>query len=237
MLINLLSTSNQCSFNIEVAKVFGLASAVYISEIININEKALRKNKVEEGYFVVDRDYVTSRTTLKADEQYNIDNQFNSLKIIEIDTNNKNRITLNIETLTSVLLTDDEKLIKELHTVVSPKRRTKKQVITDNLKDSIKTTNTELRNAYCEWIDAVMQSKSLTKSAVKQAENFIENLNCRNLDAALYIINYSAAHAYIDLQWGLQNYNQLYHTNIQLNTVSNNNVATVDDINRCIEEF
>ena len=85
--------------------------------------------------------------------------------------------------------------------------------------------------------NGLMQSKSLTKSAVKQAESFIENLNCRNLDAALYIINYSAAHSYIDLQWGLQNYNQLYHTNIQLNTVSNNNVATVDDINRCIEEF
>ena len=46
MLLDLLSSSNQLSFNIKVAQLVGLHSAVYLSELMAINEKAIRKNKI-----------------------------------------------------------------------------------------------------------------------------------------------------------------------------------------------
>ena len=45
MLIELLSQSNYISVNIKLAKIFGVEGAIYISEILNIYDKAVRKNK------------------------------------------------------------------------------------------------------------------------------------------------------------------------------------------------
>ena len=73
MLINFLSTDNYNSFNIELAHLIGLQEAIYLNELININQKAVRKNKIEDNYFLVDRKYIESRTTLNIDEQREID--------------------------------------------------------------------------------------------------------------------------------------------------------------------
>ena len=64
MLIQLLSQSNYGSFNITVAHMLNLETAVYLSELMNINEKALRKNKLDDNQFILDRKYITERTTI-----------------------------------------------------------------------------------------------------------------------------------------------------------------------------
>ena len=73
MLIELLSSSNYVNFNIKVAQILGLKAAIYLSQIMDINEKAIRKNKVDNNYFTIDRKYVESRTTLTRDEQVAIE--------------------------------------------------------------------------------------------------------------------------------------------------------------------
>ena len=40
MLIDLLSTDNLANYNIKIAQVMGLHSAIYINELINISNKA-----------------------------------------------------------------------------------------------------------------------------------------------------------------------------------------------------
>ena len=54
MLINLVSLSNYQSYNVVIAKTFGLYTAVYLNALIEINEKAIRKNKLEKDHFLVD---------------------------------------------------------------------------------------------------------------------------------------------------------------------------------------
>ena len=44
MLVELLSQSNYQSFNIKLAQLLGLESAIYLSALIDINEKANGKN-------------------------------------------------------------------------------------------------------------------------------------------------------------------------------------------------
>ena len=63
MLIELLSSSNYVNFNIKVAQILGLKSAIYLSQLMDINEKAIRKNKIEDNFFTIDRKYIESRTT------------------------------------------------------------------------------------------------------------------------------------------------------------------------------
>ena len=64
MLIELLSTSNYVSYNIKLAELLGLHPAIYISELMNINDKAIKKDKLEDDYFTLVRSYITARTTL-----------------------------------------------------------------------------------------------------------------------------------------------------------------------------
>lgn len=63
MLIDLLSMSNYVNYNVKVAQILGLDAAIYVSELLNINDKALHKNKVKGEYFTIDRMYIQSRTT------------------------------------------------------------------------------------------------------------------------------------------------------------------------------
>ena len=74
MLIELLSMSNYVNFNVKLAHILGLNTAIYLSQIMDINEKAIRKDKVDKNFFTIDRNYITSRTTIAEKEQKEIEN-------------------------------------------------------------------------------------------------------------------------------------------------------------------
>ena len=64
MLINLISSSNYQSYNVIIAKALGLETAVYLNALIEINEKAIRKNKLVDEHFLIDRNYILERTNI-----------------------------------------------------------------------------------------------------------------------------------------------------------------------------
>ena len=58
------------SYNVRLAHILDLPTAVYVSELININRKAIEKEKLKgDGFFKLDRNYIELRTTLKKEEQ------------------------------------------------------------------------------------------------------------------------------------------------------------------------
>ena len=106
---------NYISFNVKVADVLGLNEAVYLSELMNINEKAIRKSTVVNNFFTIDRAYLTKRTTLTKEQQLKIDKFFSEIGILTIDPENHNAITLNISVLTKLLDAEEgEDTIKQL---------------------------------------------------------------------------------------------------------------------------
>ena len=68
MFIDLLNTENYVQFNVKTANIFGLHTAIYLQLLLSVFEKAQRKNKLIDGYVKLDRSYVTSLTTLSANE-------------------------------------------------------------------------------------------------------------------------------------------------------------------------
>lgn len=211
MLIDLLSTSNYNSYNVNLANIIGLHEAIYISELININEKAILKNKItDEGYFTVDRKYITNRTTFDKKEQLSMDKTLISLGIIYVSESNNNLISIDLQVLTGILMSSNEKLAKDISSFIKPKqKRTKQQVICDELKNNIIATNDELRNAYCDWIDSVIAKEGwMSKQAVIYAQQAIDKFSNHNLDIALEIIRIASINGYRDIEWAINKFKQ-----------------------------
>ena len=220
MLIELLSSSNYVNFNIKLAQILGLKPAIYLSQIMDINEKALRKNKVDNNYFTIDRKYIESRTTLTKDEQTSIEKDLLNIGILEKDIEKKNTISLNITMLTSIMMTPDEDLLKDISSLSkSKKKKTKSEVIEEHLKDNILTTNTELRDAYYEWIESVLTKKgAMTKAAVIHAQPTLDSFCNRNLDVALKVLEIASIHGYEDINWAINSYNKEFKVNYNVPT-------------------
>ena len=216
MLIELLSMSNYVSFNIKLAQILGLETAIYLSEIMNINEKAIRKQKIEEDFFTIDRNYIESRTTLNCKKQEDIEKTLLRIGILEKDSDSSNTISLNITILTSILMNPDEKLIKNINKIIkqnskSPKMK-KDEMIKENLKKYINTTNEELVQAYSKWIEAVYSKDGwMTSEAIIAAQETIDNFSNRNLDLALSIIRIATINGYRDMSWAIKGYHKDYN--------------------------
>ena len=216
MLLDLLSSTNHVSFNIKLAQLLGLHTAVYLSQIIDINEKAIRKNRIKDGFFNLNREYIKTRTTLEPAEQRDIETNLVKLSIIEKVKGKPDTISLNITTLTSIMMTPDEDLLKEINIIANQpveKKKTKTQQITENLQQTIITNNVELRQAYYDWIDAVIQKDGfMTKQAVISAQNNLDTFANHNLDIALKVLEIATINGYRDITWAITSYNKDYKT-------------------------
>lgn len=220
MLIELLSMSNYVHFNVKLAQILGLNSAIYLGQIMDINEKAIRKNKVDENFFTIDREYITKRTTIPEKEQKEIENNLIKIGILERSEKDSNTLQLNLTVLTSILMSPDEDLLKNVENLAKPKKtKTKSEKIIENLKENIITLNPELRQAYFDWIDAVYQKDGfMTKAAVIAAQGTVDKFSNRNLDIALKILEIAAINGYRDITWAINNYNKDYRVNYTVST-------------------
>lgn len=205
MLIELLSTSNYVSYNIKLAEILGLHTAIYLSELMNINDKAIRKDKLDENKFTLQRDYIKSRTTLDENEQIEIENKLLKMGILE-KGDNPNDMSVNINVLTTLAMSQDESLINNCKKIASTKskRQSKEDSIKNSMKLCIQTNNKELREAYCLWIDAVYARQGwLSKAAVIEAQSIIDKYSNRNLDIALNVLKIAAMNGYRDINWAI----------------------------------
>lgn len=221
MLVNLLASSNLGTYNITIAHIFGLTSAIYINELINITEKAFRKNKVEEGFICLDRDYITQRTTLSLEEQLDIDKKLIEIGILQKSENGN--LNLNLLELSNIMMCDEETLNANIEQIMKrvkkATKKTKEEAIAEKLHAHIKTQNAELRGEYYKWIDAVIQKEGwMSVSAVTCGELIVDNFANHNLDTAITLVRIASINGYRDMQWAVNNFTQNY----QLRYISNN---------------
>lgn len=219
MLVDLLSMDNYVNFNIKLAEILGLHPAIYISELLNINEKAVRKDKVADNCFKVVRSYITKRTTLSIEEQKEIDALLVSIGVLKVNPESSDALTLDLTMLTSLVSaepTDIEKLKKIVNTS-KPKKRTKAQVIIDQLKTLVVVENEELRQAYYDWIDAVNAKQGwMSAKSVTVGQKTIDAYCNHNLDLALQLLEIASMGGYRDIQWAINTYEKDYKLNYRI---------------------
>lgn len=220
MLIELLSTSNYVSYNIKLAELLGLHAAIYISELMNINDKAIRKNKLNDNYFKLTREYITKRTTLDEKEQLEIEQNLLKLGILEKGEHDDD-LSLNITTLTTLMMSTDEQLLDNVKKLTKLKTKTPKatkgEKIKEELKTNVVTSNEELREAYYDWIDAVYAKQGwLSKKAVVCAQSQVDEFSKRNLDVALKLIEIASINGYRDMEWAINKYKSQFNVSYKL---------------------
>lgn len=231
MLINILATDNYNSYNIELARSIGLHEAIYLNEIINIQEKAYRKNKIVYSYVELDREYIQSRTTFKVEEQKELQKALEICKLIKVDENNKDRVLLESNNLINMLYDGNESILKSYaKEVKNTKKESKAEIIRQQLKNNIKTDNVELKDAYCEWIDSVsMKFGYMAKKAVIEGQKVIDDYCNRDLDKALKIISIATINSYRDMTWAINDFKKDY-------AKSFNRVPIIQNVNQLSNE-
>lgn len=219
MLIDLIATENIISCNIRVAQIIGLEAAIYVNELININSKAIRKDKVSDSYFVLDRKYMENRTTLTEKRQLEIDQTLEQFKLLKRNPDNVNELCVDLEVLTSLLMCENEQLVKEIS--VSTKKQSKEvkeKANIDRLKSYIKSWDPDIRGAYNVWIESVVEKRGLVTVATVQIAQDTLNRFTTDKTKLVDVIKIAALNGYVDMQYAINTYNQRNVPYAQKNT-------------------
>lgn len=236
MLIELLSMSNYAHYNVKLAEILGLHPSIYLALIMDINEKAIRKSKTNKDFFTIDRKYVTKRTTFSEAEQREIEANLVKVGILERSPTEANTIQLNLTTLTSILMTPDESLLKDISKKVkaAPKvtvQDAKMKRLADEMKSNIITTQPQLREAYCNWIDAIIQKDGFTnKTAIMTAQAAASRFANRNLEVELKLLEIATLNAYRDMTWAINSYNRDYKLNYSIQSPVTSTIAATQPV-------
>jgi len=225
MILDLLSQSNQMSFNILIAQMFGLESAVYLSELMTINEKAVRKNKMEKigsiKYFTVSREYIKSRTTITPAKQKEIDERLRNVGVISISKDNDNMLCIDYNILAGIFGTDLEKDTKEKIQKIAKKRTQEqkeaskesakiskhrffayKEIDESDLADPIKL---ELK----KWVDCILEKSGyITAAAVRDNIQAIKDYKPNDIQLSINLINYAILKCWVHISAAIDSYNK-----------------------------
>ena len=117
MNLDILSTTyGQTTFNIKLAHILGLKTALYWSVLVDALYQAKKKNKVsEDGFFVLDRKYVYAMTTLTTPDQKECEKILGTLGYLE-NGNKVNSVRVDVAGVVKLITEDDEKRDEQIKT-------------------------------------------------------------------------------------------------------------------------
>lgn len=221
MWLDIMSQYNTLQVNIKLANLLGLKVAVYWAELLNVYARVLNKKKEEllenDGYFELDRGYITKRTTLSVTEQLEIDAGLNKLEVLFPAENDPNSIRLDIQKLCAILVDDDIDAIRDVQKRSKLRRddsaRAKRYSVRINLIAALEETDTDILEAYKNWIDALLEAKKpITKQALVIYQ---KNLNTYtdNKDTKIRILEIATTNAYTEFAWAMKIYEKDYRGN------------------------
>lgn len=212
MLVNLIAPS--ISYNIKLATVVGVENAVYITALSDLYYKEVKNQNVEaDGYFKINRDYITSITGINAKDQQVLDKKLESLEILKYN-NPCDKLILNIQTIIDIISEDDKVEINKIKKATRGRppsnTETKKQAVINALKQGLNVTNSELLEAYKGWIDGVYSNPKgfLSKRSIEIFQNQLNEYTKGDLDLALAILEIATVNGHRDVTWAINMYEE-----------------------------
>ena len=211
MLLDVFDNDNSISVNYRTIQIFGLPTAVYLTELINIYKKATRKSKlVNEDYFKVDRKYVNNVLCLTPEEQIICDLNLIKTSVLKKSSDNPDILKIDIKLYLSLLCSEDMKLyddVKKQMKVQKPKgtKESQRQQYINVLKNSIECSNYELLTALRDWVEGVYARPNgfLSKSSIKIFQDTLNSYTKGDLDLALRVVQIATVQGYRDCQWAI----------------------------------
>ena len=233
MLLDIFNEDNNIVINYKAISLFGLNTAAYFTLLISIYKKAVRKNKLDNDYFNLDRNYVRKLLRLSEEEQLICDHNLMMLSILKKSSEDPNKIKLDLNLYLSTIASEDVKLIEDVRKqmkVLHPKtvKQSQRQIQINTLKNCIECSNYELLTALRDWVDGVYARPNgfLSKASIKVFQDTLNNYTQGDLDLALRLVQIATVQGYRDCQWAIN----LYERDNKAKLPTNNNVRVTDQV-------
>ena len=216
------------SYNVEVAKVFGVCSSVFLSCIH------------DEGYFhgsssstlSLTRQYVYDRTGLDDEKQKEVEvalSECGVLSVSPVQNNaNKNYYIINEELLDRIVKSPapEEVIASSKATQFVKKRRvepvSKRKAYINDLKKKIKTDDPLIRQYLCDWIDSVYTNPKgfLSEKSLGDNEKYLFDYAKGDTDLAISILRVAIRSGWRNIEWAKNEYEEHNKDSVSNNFVS-----------------
>ena len=224
--LDLMSLDNHVLFNVNIARVFGISTAVYWGEVLNVLGKVQKKKTYnEEGFFKLDRKYIEQKTTLTLEEQLLCDYYLIEADILHPSGTDTDTISVDVEAMMNLIAKGEKKELDKLAKKVKSNKQTKAESrragILKNLKLGIKEDE-PLKTALDNWVDAIFAAKKPLGAAARDI--FIKTVKEYSTDpnVQVKVIEYATVKAYTVAEWAIK----IYESNKASGQIATQKVCT-----------
>lgn len=206
---------NSNSYSVDIAKVFGVRNAVFISMLFR------KTDCVTEKGMPICRQDIFNMTGLTNKEQEDVENALVTSGVIVVNkvrnSNEKNYYIVNEDCLCKYLNIDYDRRTQQLlvpNDAPKKKRVTKKEQLVNKIKSSLTIDDEVIKQYVCDWIDTISVNDKiyLTKSSVdlslKELFSFSDNK-----DTILDILKIAIKRGLKDLSWAIDSYKKSFGNN------------------------
>ena len=200
-----LDLFDELRLNKRLIKLAGFEVAAYWAELQSILRQVVKKQTADEfGFFILDRDYVERETTLTLTKQLKCEEKLISLGALIKDETNPNRISIGVNSMVEVITDEDTKKLKKTSAIKKDEKAAKIAGIKANMKKALLETDIELRYAYEQWVDGMVDAANckFTKAVVQLFEKTVTEYTSDKA-TRLKIIEIATASSYRDATWAI----------------------------------
>jgi hypothetical protein len=209
-MLNLLNPNNYVSYNATFARMFGVEAAAYCSVLLNIYDKAKRKNKmVGEELFKVDRRYIEERTAVPINKQLEIDYKWQQINLMTKDVKDENIMKIDTELIASLMEGRNVKLNDNININIDQEKTLRGEEKFDYIKSQLQSDDEEVLSALKDWIDSARTHSKGNNIELLTVKIFQKNLNQYakdNKELKLKLIEIATIHKHISFQWTVNEY-------------------------------
>ena len=200
-----LDLFDELRLNKRLIKVAGFEVAAYWAELQSVLKQVVKKQAADEqGFFVLDREYVERETTLSVSKQLKCDDKLMSLGVMMKDVTNPNKIAIAVNGMVAVITDEDTTKLKKSTAVKKDEKAAKIAGIKTTMKKAILETDPDVRAAYERWVEGMIDAANcrFTKAVVQLFEKTVtEHTTDKNL--RLKIIEIATVNSYKDASWAI----------------------------------
>ena len=204
-------TSLQCNaYNVDIAKKFGVLSAVLLSAIDRATEnaKASKKYDDEKGVIICDNS-IYSITGLCDNEKKTAISELTSCGALEIIPVEGHKDKYYYKIMPDRVCNNPFNDLFAMPTETKKKKGiTKTQAHINMLKGKIFTDSPLLQQAYCDWIDSVYEMKKgvISAQSVTIQQDELYKYASGNVDKMVDILKIATVNGYRNIEWAINRY-------------------------------
>ena len=216
-----LDLFDELRLNKRLVKLTSFEVAAYWAILQSILKQVVKKQTADEqGFFTLDREYVERETTLTVNKQLKCEDKLIELGVLAKDTENPNRITISVSNMIEIITDEDTKKLKKATKAAKEEAKAAKAAgMKETMKRFTQEQDTEIRNAYYQWIDGMIDAANckFTKAVVQLFE---QTVSAYTPDKAkrLKIIEIATINSYRDANWAISRLSSSFRPGVRIAT-------------------